>query len=250
MILFCLDVASITYTKEYVVTCVRFSHIIGRCPSKHAAVHTLSRTDFATSQNRLAIVLKRSNTNGAATLGVLNNVSATASKHIIINNHSVAKLHGHSLVTCQQVSVKFIFRFCGLIPGLATLRGIRLTSRVYPSRFSPTSALRGINLNSQLDGFPTRLSNNRRRHISVTHTVTGGPGLLLYSRPANTLSCRANGRILRLLRSVYHSRGVAILVVARGSTLTPVTRGIIHFHSNGIINRSIGPTPAPVTSVR
>lgn len=196
------------------------------------------------------IVLKRSNTNGAATLGVLNNVSATAANHMIINKHSVANLQGGKLIACQHGSVNFIFRFCGLIPGLATLRGIRLTSRVYPSRFSPIRALCGIKLKRHVKGFPTRLSNNRRRHMSVTHTVTGGPGLLLYSRPANTLSCRANGRMLRLLRSVYRARNVAIVVVARGSTLTPVTRGIVHFHSNGIADRRIGTAPQPVTSVR
>lgn len=67
-------------------------------------------------------------------------------------------------------------------------------------------------------GVPRRLSNNRRRHVIVTHTLLGSPILVLTSRPAKGLSPRADKRVMRLLRSVYHGKAT-IVVAARGCAL-------------------------------
>lgn len=196
------------------------------------------------------MVIKPDNTNGAAILGVLNKVSATADKGLCMSKGSVATCGSGRLAKCHESSVKFIFRFCGLIPGLATLRGIRLTLRVDGSPLSTRTILRRINLKRQGGGFPTRLSNNRRRQISVTETLTGGPGLLLYSRPANTLSCGAKGSVLGLLRGVYERGKVAIVVVARGRTLTPVTSQLVRVGGKRMTEVRSGRGPASVSRVR
>lgn len=67
-------------------------------------------------------------------------------------------------------------------------------------------------------GVPGRLSNNRRRHVMVTHTMLGSPTVVLTSRPAKGLSMRANGSVMRLLRGVYRANS-SMIVAARGLRL-------------------------------
>lgn len=222
----------------------------GACGVNRIRVGTISRVNFNVSGNRFIMVMNPDKTKGAAVLGVLNKVSATASNAVCISGMSVAGFGRGRLAGCHHSSINFMFRFCGLINGLATVRGMRLTLRVSGGPLDTGSILGSIKLNGELSGFPTRLSNNRRREISVTQTLTGGPGLLLYSRPANTLSCVANGSVLGLLRSAYHRGKIAIVMVARGSTLTPVTSGMVGIGGNEISGLLLGRRPAPIRCVR
>lgn len=233
-----------------VVTCVSLGGIDGFCRVNRAQVATGSGVDFSVGRKRFIIVLNPDKTKGSAILGVLKKVSSTSRKRVDVSKISVSRFASGTLAACEQESINFIFRFCGLIPGLATGRGIRLTSRVSPRTHSTTRIVQRMNLNRHVSGFPTRLSKNRRRHITVTHTLTGRPGLLLYSRPAKTLSCRANGRILGLLRSAYLSAKAAIVIVARGRTVTTVTGHVVRVGGTGMETVRRGPGPGPMSRVR
>lgn len=229
---------------------MRFGGICGECGANRVIVGTISNVSFGIRRNRFTVMINTSNTNGAAILGVLNKVSDYSRNRVVINKGSVDGFGSGRLVRCEQRSVNFIFRFCGLIRGLATGRGIRLTTRVYVGPLSDRATLRDINLLRETGGFPTRLSNNRRREISVTETLTGEPGLLLYSRPANTLSCGANERVLGLLRRAYHGSGVAIILVARGKTVAPVTSRVVEVGDKGVIRSVCGRGPGGIRRVR
>lgn len=92
-------------------------------------------------------------------------------------------------------------------------------------------------------GLPGRLSNNRRRHVIVTHTVLGSPRVVLTSRPAKGLSMRAKGTVMRLLRGVYRAKSLMI-VAARGLRLmTRCPKRMCQYtrrHVIGIASRFIG----------
>lgn len=235
-----------TGRRKKFVTRVRFGGIAGRCFANARVVGTLSSTDFGIGSNRFAIVLNPDNTNGSALLGLVNKVRRTAGNRVVIGNGGVTTCGSGGLAGCETASINFIFRFCGLVPALATLRGISLIHRVYPGTATTRTTLRDINLGRRECRFPDRLSNNRRREISVTHTIYGGPRILLYSRPANTLSDRANIRVLALLRGLDERGNGAIVVIARGSTLTRTTSGIVEIGGNGVGSVALGRGPGTI----
>lgn len=96
--------------------------------------------------------------------------------------------------------------------------------------------LRGIKLDSQLTCCPSRLSKNRRRQINVTHTLTIGPSIVLFSRPASTLSPRLINRILRIVHGLTR-RNAAVIVIARRVAFTGRITGHIVFVSRKIVIR-------------
>lgn len=89
-----------------------------------------------------------------------------------------------------------------------------------------------MNVVRGVSGVPRRLSNKRRRHITVTHTLLGGPGVVVTSRPAKGLSPRATDGVIKLLGSVA-GRNATMIVAARG---VPVLSGfpnvMCHYGSN------------------
>lgn len=142
--------------------------------------------------------------------------------------------------------VNVIFRRFGLFGGGAVLRGVALT----PIRRGLVAGRRTgrgtlgllteINLSSGTSSCPDDLSNNRGRETTVIHSLTVGPGIVLFSRPASTLSPRVINRMLRIVHSLT-SRKVAVVIIARRVNFTErITSGII-FVSGKIVYRRGAP---------
>lgn len=229
----------------FIVRLVSIHGICGVCGPNRGRMGTLSNISVAVSRNRFITVVNRSNSNGSALVGVLNLLSAPARNRCCVGNGLISSLASSRVDSVHGGRVNFVFRNFGLVSSLSTLRGIRLPlichniPHTRESRLSGTT-LRGINLNNHVRRLPTTLSNNRRRHITITHTVTTTPPIVLTSRPANGLSAHSAGSIVRVLRGLG-SRNEAIVIVARSGRVTRRTRHIVEVESNGIIRSCVGP---------
>lgn len=196
----------------------------------------LGSIGFSVRRKRCITVVKPSNSKGAALVGVVKYLSGRARKAFFLSKISVGTYSRGRVSSVQLGGVKFIFRDFRLLPGRDTLTGIRvpLGCTEMPGgreERHTLGTLSEINLTSEISFGPGRLSKNRVREITVTETVIGGPGLLLTSRPANTLSDGSNTRIVRLFRELG-SRKMSMLVVARSTSVTTRTGEIIAVGSN------------------
>lgn len=144
----------------------------------------------------------------------------------------------------RQINV--IFRRFGLFPGVAVHHGVVLTPMrlkgVAHRRTSRGTArlLSHVKLLSGTSYCPSDLSNKRGRHMTVIHTLTVGPRILLFSRPASTLSPRVMKRMLRLVGSIT-TRNVAVIMMARRVNFTQRITGHILFFDSNCVARSNAP---------
>lgn len=93
-----------------------------------------------------------------------------------------------------------------------------------------------LKLRSEVSSGMKLLSNNRHRTVALLVTAVGGPGLLLLSRRATTLSPGATTGILRLSSGVVTRGGLATLVMARGVRSTVARNGhLVVVDSNGVV---------------
>lgn len=214
------------------------------CGPNRGRIHTLSNISLAVSHNRFITVVNRSNSNGSAFVGVLNLLSIPADNRCGLSKRGASGLSSSRVDRVQGGRVNFVFRNFGLVSDLATRRGIRLplTCHNVPGtrhRILSRSTLGHIKLRGQVGRLPGRVSNNRRREITVTHTMTTGPPVVLTSRPANGLSDRSKTRIVQVLRRLRH-RNEAIVLVARSGRVTTGTRQMVHVRSNRIVRSCVG----------
>lgn len=221
-----------------VVAVLRAGSLGGCCNARPGVAHTLSNMGFSIRRKRFMTIMKASNSKGSALLRVVKKLSAPASKDIIMTKGRLTGVGSRRLAVFHEEGVNFVFRGCGLIPVLGICRGV-----ILPMRLSKSAMSRGfvsriiavLKLRSGLGDVPGGLSNNRRREITVTETLITGPTVILTSRPANGLSSGADTSILKLLREADERFSRALMVVARGGTVTRLTSHVIEVRSKGVM---------------
>lgn len=203
--------------------------------------------DFGTRGNRFILVLNPSNSKGDAFLAVTNVLRGPASNSILVGKagaHGVPVGSGRGL---HLGGVNFILRSRGLMPCLAISRRFRLMSGIGGARGLDRGRLRGLlrslRVSGLVSGCPGRLSKNRVRHTTVTHTLCTGPRVVLTSRPATTLSAPQIGRINGLLDGLTRHRGGTIVAMARSLQLLSRTSEICSLGSKGLGREWVLGTP-------
>lgn len=205
---------------------------------------TLGSVDLAVRSKRVITVVNTSNSNGSALVGVLNYLSCTASNDCGVGNLRAQRLSSRTLTRLHHSCFNFVFRHCRLLPRLDTVRGIRVPTVCTNAtrighRNHTESLLTQLKLSKRLARQPDRLSNKRRRHIDVTHTLVGNNRIVLTSRPANTLSAADNGRIVHVLLRLRTTKR-AIVLIARSPGITTGTRQVVRIDSNRVLDSQHG----------
>lgn len=226
-----------------VVPLLRMGGLGGICAAhfNKTRIRTLSGIDFSIRGNRCITVVKRSNSNGAALLGVLTSLSGPADKRILLGNEDLSTVKRERVSTFEHSGLKFMFRSFGLLSAFSLGSGVFLPlilsngpcSRV-TGELGPLT--RGLKVASVLSGFPCRISNKRGRHTTITETLVAGPRVMLTSRPANTLSSGTSSTLLGLFNS-FGRRNRAVLVIARSAGTTSYTGEVVFVGSNRIFGR-------------
>lgn len=204
----------------------------------------LGKVSLRITRKRIIYVVNPSNSKGDALLHYLGGLRRIASKRILVSKRSVAR--GAASVGGIHRRVKVIFRRFGLFPRLSIVSGVALTPIRLGQRGGRATGtetlrlLRAINLSRGTSTFPDSLSNNRGREITVTHTLTVGPRVVLFSRPASTLSPRVINSILRIVGGLT-GRNVAVIIIARRVNFTERIKRHIVFVSNKCVIRRNAP---------
>lgn len=205
----------------------------------------LGSISLAVGGNRIIAVVNSSNSKGSALLHYVGLLRRPANKTVLFRNGSVMgsgvgvrSVHGGTYV---------IFRRFGLFTGVAILRGVACTPHMIGNLSGRRTGrgtvglLTGIGLSSGTGRCPDHLDNNRGRHMTVTHTLTVRPGMLLLSRPASTLSPRVIGRMLSIVGRLTGAN-VAVILIARRVNFTGSISSAICFVSNNCLVRDNAPS--------
>lgn len=218
--------------------------LAGLFTARRIRAGTLGRIALRIRRKRFITVVNPSKYNGSALLGVLNALSSPASNSCFFRKGRISGVGRGRLATLEGNGLNFVFRDFGLVSRLAMYRGMRLPLvcvNIGTGRHGREMGgmLRGMGLLRHTGRCPRRLSNKRRRHMTVTHTMIASYGLLLTSRPAKGLSSIGNVRMVRLLDRLG-TRKAAVVVIARSRQSTVCTRHIVRLLSKRVMTRGIG----------
>lgn len=179
----------------------------------------LSGVGLCMGGNRFMAILKPSNYKGAALLHLVTNFRATSRNRVGVTKGRVARAppRGHPMGA--------IFRGCTLFPRLGIFSGVTfklglggVSGRAVRGGMGTTlHVMKVASCRCQSIG---SLSNKRRRHMTVTHTVIGRPRILLLSRPLTTLSLGVHGSVRVRLGRVRGALNVAFVCIARSRRRT------------------------------
>lgn len=200
----------------------------------------LGSVSFDIGGKRIIYVVNSSKSNGSALLHYVGLLRGPATKRVVCGNRGILS-SGRSVFGCHD-GLKVMFRRFGLFGGLSILRGYAmkpigvLGGSRRRTRGVTVNCLRRIKVNGFVGTGPRRLSNNRGRHITVTHTLAVRPSTLLFSRPASTLSPRVINRMLGIVGSLTGDN-LAVVIIARRVRFTERISSHIVFVSRNIVLR-------------
>lgn len=221
---------------------LRMHSLRGTCSGRNIPAGTLGKVAFSILDNRCLKVVKTDNSKGAALLGYVTAIVGPASKRVLLSKTGVDTFSNTGLTRCHKGEVNCLFRSFTLLSGLANERGVLLPLSVRGVSDSVTrgrlgSVTKFLKVASILSGFPTRVSNNRGRHMTTTHDLVSGPSVVLTSRPANTLSAGTTQLLVRGLRRIGRIRKHAVLVIARSPGTTDFYSHVLFVRSNIVFRR-------------
>lgn len=210
-------------------------------------ISTMGSVSFRVCPNRAFNLINRSNYNGSAANHAVVHLAGPATNGIFFRNGSITRVDGRRVGSVHH-RVRFVFRSpcTSLGPHVAVKRVISRPVAVRNINAGRRHVrhihrlLSIIKLGPRRVGHcPRRFSNNRHRHINVTHTFTLGPGLVVYSRPISTLSMSVRTRILGLLGRLRSGFNATCLFVTRSlSIIRRVSSHITIVCLNGVIRIS------------
>lgn len=181
---------------------------------------TIGGTGLAVGRKRFFMVVKLSNDNGSALLHYVGQLVGPAGKRMLVGKASVATTSSGRLLRVHHQRVTVIFRGFNLLPRHDILDGVtfNLRLRKIPGRRhrgGTVGDVRVIKLGKCRGRVIKRLSNKVRRHIKLTHTLTGSPRVLLVSRTFSTLSPLVHMRVRSRVLTLRSGVGGAVIFVAR-----------------------------------
>lgn len=186
---------------------LRFGGMDFDCMRKHPI---LGRVGLAIPGKGAVTLINRSNSKGSALISLMPHCRSMSRNTLLVSNGGIGSMSVrdlHSLVNGMgRRTVLFGSAFCGGVAfnmrGTAVRRMVRTTGVTGTRSFVVRA--RG-KCSAVVNSHKKHLSNNRHRHIDVTHTVLGGPPVLVLSRTASTLSARSRHLIRRTLRHLVGS---------------------------------------------
>ncbi|HEU5300175.1 MAG TPA: ABC transporter ATP-binding protein [bacterium] len=100
-----------------------------------------------------------------------------------------------------------------------------------------------------LDLFPHHLSGGQRQRLSIARAIVAGPSVLVADEPVSMLDVSVRGGILRLLRALRETLGLAIVYISHDlSTVRQITDRVAVLYRGSLVE--IGPTEAVMREPR
>lgn len=167
-------------------------------------------------------LLNTSNDKGDVALHYVTKVRAPSGKEVIVGKGAIFSSRGKVGLGPRGQQVKCLFRGCTLFPAVAIRRGVHYNchKRGSSTERGITSLVQQCRLRKLRGHLPSRLSNKRRREITLTEVVVKRPRTVLLSRPFSTLS-NCLGSILRQrVRSFLGSCPKSVVLIARDESRT------------------------------
>lgn len=221
---------------------VRLQGITFTCRPSRPVLQSIS---LQMRPKRRITVIKPSNDNGSALTDLVLQLCSPSHNLVYVSKISVQSCARTSLQSRVDIILRSDLLFTTAVnrgvtcngPGTATT-SVHLTTRLTGTRRFVRHLPR--NCSALINRQKIALSNNRHRHVSVTHTTIHRSPVLLLSRPAAKLSGSGRHAMVRTLRQI--TRHSAALVVARSLALTTGTSRVVCVRQNRVLRHNARPS--------
>jgi ABC-type lipoprotein export system ATPase subunit len=197
-----------------------------------APVAAVKDVSLAVGQGEFVILTGRSGSGKTTLLNLAAGLTRPTAGEVRLGDVDLWSLSDYQQATLRNRTIGFIFQFPSLLPSLNVIENVLL-----PLSFGSNGTGEGVERARQLlatvgladkvGAYPRQLSAGQQQRVVIARALINQPQVLLADEPTSNLDEQTEREIMEMLRKIYASTAVTILMVTHTSQLIPYgTRAI------------------------
>ncbi|MFL6816598.1 MAG: ABC transporter ATP-binding protein [Bradyrhizobium sp.] len=229
---------------EYVVQAREVEKKLG---SGAGEVQALRGVDFSLRRGELTLLMGPSGSGKTTLLLILGCMLAPSSGEVTVGGASTSKADKEELAKIRRDHIGFVFQSYHLFPTLTASQNVQLALDIRGERGQAAveksrEALKMVGLEQKRNSLPLELSGGEQQRVAIARAIVAKPSAILADEPTAALDGANGHTIMRILASIAHERGSAVLVVTHDPRVVPFADRIVQIEDGRLIDeRSGGP---------
>lgn len=225
---------------------IRVTNLTRKFQAGDTEVTAVNDVSFEVPEGRFASIIGKSGSGKSTLLSLLGALDKPTSGSIEIDNHNIAKLNDHALISYRRKKIGFVFQGYNLIPNLTARENVMLPMSFNgigtSERKARATALLdqvGITEHKQ-DRKPGRLSGGEQQRVAIARALANKPALILADEPTGNLDSETGKMIFDLLHNLTRSQQTTIIVVTHDLSIAGKTDEAFRLQDGKLVTESTG----------
>ncbi|ETK33721.1 ABC transporter ATP-binding protein [Microbispora sp. ATCC PTA-5024] len=215
-------------------------------------VEALRGVSFTAWPGELTVVRGRSGSGKTTLLNLVGGLDAPSEGRVTVAGREVTALDEAGLLELRRDVIGFVFQTFGLIPVLSAAENVgvpmRLARRSAAEREERARLLLAlVGLDGHAAQRPYELSGGQQQRVALARALANRPRLLIADEPTGQLDSQTAAQIMRLIRALVRSEGVAALVATHDPAIIDLADRVLELR-DGVVVETVAGEPQMTTS--
>ena len=180
--------------------------------------------DFELKAGELVAVMGVSGVGKTTFLNLLGMLDKPSSGRVIFEGQDILSLDDREKAAVRNAKIGFVFQFYHLLPEFSCMENVAFPLLI--AGLDKKSALaralqllREVELEDKALLWPRQLSGGEQQRVAIARALVNEPRLLLADEPTGNLDWKTGIKILDLIKSLHHRKGLSSIIVTHNENV-------------------------------
>ena len=223
---------------DYIIEAKDIEKTLGSGAGK---VQALRGVDLSLRRGELTLLMGPSGSGKTTLLLILGCMLAPSSGHVTVCGVPTVDADEEGLAKIRRDHIGFVFQSYHLFPTLTAAQNVQLAldirgERGRKARERSRQALKAVGLEQKIKALPHELSGGEQQRVAIARAIVANPSAILADEPTSALDGSNGQMLMRILASIAHERGSAVLVVTHDPRVLPFADRIIQIEDGRLVD--------------
>jgi putative ABC transport system ATP-binding protein len=222
---------------DYIIEAKNIEKTLGSGAGK---VQALRGIDLSLRRGELTLLMGPSGSGKTTLLLVLGCMLAPSSGQVTVCGVPTVDAGEEGLAKIRRDHIGFVFQSYHLFPTLTAAQNVQLAldirgERGRKARERSCQALKMVGLEHKTNALPHELSGGEQQRVAIARAIVTNPSAVLADEPTAALDSGNGQTLMRILASIAHERGSAVLVVTHDPRVLPFADRIVQIEDGRLV---------------
>ena len=223
---------------DYIIEAKGIEKTLGSGAGK---VQALRGVDLSLRRGELTLLMGPSGSGKTTLLLILGCMLAPSAGHVTVCGVSTTDADKEALAKIRRDHIGFVFQSYHLFPTLTAAQNVQLAldirgERGRKARERSCEALKMVGLEQKTKALPHELSGGEQQRVAIARAIVANPSAVLADEPTAALDGGNGQMLMRILASIAHERGNAVLVVTHDPRVIPFADRIVQIEDGHLVD--------------